>query len=124
MNKITNTNDNKSNSVEQLVSVTIEKAKTGILSCDQYLWLIECLSEENNPSADYKILYDNFLSSRKDMPVDQLDLTCESLTDNILSNEDILVWSKCKLEITLPEWLSKTIFENTGTVQEELLQNQ
>jgi hypothetical protein len=127
MKKVTDMVTNESTPVEP-APIVLETAKTGIESCDLYLWLIECLSKENTASSDtnnYQKLYNDFLTSRKDIPVNQLELTCQSLTDNILINGETLEWSTCKLAIPISEIPTNDSVTTTSTgIQFDAIQAQ
>ena len=74
--------------------------KTWIDLCDRYLAVLHCLAEEQSWSTlwqQYTTTYENMTTSWKDVPADQLQETCQSLTDNILNNPETLSKSTCKL---------------------------
>lgn len=74
--------------------------KTGIDLCDRYLAVLHCLAEEQSWSTlwqQYTTTYENMITSWKDVPANQLQETCQSLTDNMLNNPETLSKSTCKL---------------------------
>ncbi|HNG97811.1 MAG TPA: hypothetical protein PLW93_06055 [Candidatus Absconditabacterales bacterium] len=94
------------NPLSQDVSLSSSKTadtsvqKTGIDLCDRYLAVLHCLAEEQSGSTlgqQYTTTYENMITSWKDVPADQLQETCQSLTNNMLNNPETLSKSTCKL---------------------------
>jgi hypothetical protein len=92
MQKISDLTPTKVSNTDSTTTTLLETPNIGIKSCDDYLTLITCLNTTNTTSSgnNYETLYNDFLSSRKDIPADQLELTCQNLSDNLASNPDIL----------------------------------
>ena len=66
---------------------------TGNQTCDNYIATIECIADKWGEENEFSKNYDSILASFKDMPADQLQEVCTSLTTSLQEDPTVLLYN-------------------------------
>lgn len=70
-----------------------DKRVIGNETCDNYIATIQCIAKKGGDENDFAKNYDSILASLQDIPSDQLQEVCTSLTSSLQEHPTLLLYN-------------------------------
>ena len=81
-----------------------DKRVTGNQTCDNYLATIKCIAEKWGDNNEFSKNYESILASFTNIPVDQLQETCTTLSTSLQEHPTLLIYNaECDMITTVEE---------------------
>ena len=108
-NKTEPTDTNNVQPTEQVIispeaQAEADKRVTGNQTCDNYLATIKCIAEKWGDNNEFSKNYESILASFTNIPVDQLQETCTTLSTSLQEHPTLLIYNaECDMITTVEE---------------------
>lgn len=110
IHQVENTKDN----ISQEAQVEADKRVTGNETCDKYLATIKCIADKGWSDNEFSMNYNSIISSFTDIPVEQLQETCTTLTTSLQEHPTLLIYnSECNMINIHQEQSANSSWDNT-----------
>ena len=121
-NKTEPTDTNNVQATEQVIispeaQAEADKRVTGNQTCDNYLATIKCIAEKWGDNNEFSKNYESILASFTNIPVDQLQETCTTLSTSLQEHPTLLIYNaECDVITTVEENLMSGGENSTNNV--------